>query len=754
MEPQLTPLEKLFPFQVIEVRKADGTIVHSVEGIATSEAVDKDGEIADFPGTLKNIKSWSDEALKKTSTNGQEPSMGNIRVQHDSKLIGGKVTAIEPKEATKKIFIATEPRTEIWNEYIKGGFVTGFSIAGSYESRVCNVCKTDKPGRTKYCTDCKENTVSRFVPTITEISYVDNACNPDAEFLTVKADGTQLMRKFSDLRRAAEACTCTCQHCKDGKCAACNNPTCDSKHCAHGDKAASVSAPGVIAAVKQILTEAGVLKEPKTKKVGDRALPASDFAFVGDAENPATWLLPIHDAAHCRKHLSRFSQVRGIPAEEREKVQRTIIARARKLSVKVTSESEKCVRAALVKVLTEHLKPAGEKEALVEAEKLVATVEEVIEKVDGETKLFKGLYTVSSLAEVLQNLQWIVASTEYERDYEGDDSQVPDDLRSVLEDLIPVFVAMASEEAKELLTQNKKSAANGGLGGTNMDDKNAAELMKAAKELAQQFWKKAKNFFHKMAKCHEAIAKTFHKAAEHHEGLAEHHTSCGEAAAEKSVTTELEKLANGAEFKKMASIDQLLAKADILEKAKGSAGLFGKMAKCHGNIAKCMSKAAGHHEDLDKHSSGLGDAEEAPGMGGSSKDDAGAHQGGSSEKAAADKIAELEKALAEAKKGAASTESTGNEKVIEVLGDIAKALKEQGETIAGVRKDVDEKLNKLGDGPGDAAKRNAAGNRLAGDRNSNGNGDAPKEGEGTNRLERVSGSGGNSAKKVSSSLYA
>src|SRR5271156_2873720 len=89
------------------VAKDDGT--HVVEGIATSEAVDKDGEIADFKDTAQAIKVWSDEAAESTKAAGQEISLGNIRINHDSKQIGGKVTAVDYNKTKKFILIATQP---------------------------------------------------------------------------------------------------------------------------------------------------------------------------------------------------------------------------------------------------------------------------------------------------------------------------------------------------------------------------------------------------------------------------------------------------------------------------------------------------------------------------------------------------------------------------------------------------------------------------------------------------------------------
>jgi len=288
MDPELSQLklEKLFEFQLVD--KADGT--HSVDGIATSEAVDKDKEIADYPGTLKAIKSWSDDAVKKTTGNGQETSLGNIRVQHDAKIIGGKMTGYDPDDVKKWIVIKTQPRNAIYDEYIEPGFVTAFSIAGAYESRKCNECGADMPGRGNYCAApcCKKQVVARYIPNIVEISYVDNGCNPDACFTHVKANGGVELVKFADLRKQHEE-----------------------------RKAAESSGSNLEDSIERVLIKTGLIKEKKTKRVGGKDLPSSAFAYVGDPNDPSTWKLPIHDAAHCRNALARFNQTQGIPAGEK-----------------------------------------------------------------------------------------------------------------------------------------------------------------------------------------------------------------------------------------------------------------------------------------------------------------------------------------------------------------------------------------------------------------------------------------------------
>lgn len=701
MDETLKLLKYLDIFQIVE--KADGT--HSVDGIATSDRVDKDNERADYGDTLKNLSAWSSEIEKTTSASGQEVSLGNIRVQHDSKQIGGKVTAIQPNKEKRHIFIATEPRKSVYDDIIKTGMVSGFSIAGSYEYRKCDECDTDIAGRGHFCNKCKKDVVVRYAPIFSEISYVDNPCNPDAQFTAVKADGAREIIKCAELRKAAETAR------------------------QHEEK------PDAVKSLRQELIEAGIIKEKKTKRVAGEDLTADCFAYVGDKDDTSTWKLPIKfssDAktkSHIRNALARFNQTQGIPAGEKAKVKAKIVAAAKKHGIEVTERSKKCVEHALLLVLRENSADYQGTTAKECAERCLATVSEVIEKVDGETKLFKGLYTVSQLAEILQGLQWIVASTEYERDYEGDESTVPDDLRGALEDLIPIFIAMATEEAKELLTQNKKTA-NGGQGGKSMSETNA-DLLKAAKERVIELWKKAKSLFHKMAKSHDGCAKTFHKAAEHHENLSEHCTGCAEAAADKAVTADLEKLANGDEFKKMANVDKLLAKAEVLEKAKGHAGHFGKMAKAHAHLSKCMTKAAGHHEDLDKAAVAIGDAEEAIDMQGTEHDDKEAHPGGSSEKTAQQKEAERVAKEAADKKAAddLAKAAAGNDALAKVISEGFASMKKANEDlkaeIEAVKADVKKQGDALENGPVANAKKNHLSNpsgngRDAGNGNSGG----------------------------------
>ena len=203
---QLPPgyFRKFVPF-VKMVENEDGR--HMAYGIATSEDVDKDREICDYGDTAPQYKIWSDEIHKATTNAGQEPSLGNIRIQHSLEM-GGKVVKLDFEPGKQQVWIGAEPKNEeIWDQ-LRRGFFSGFSQGGKYLYRKCNVCKASMP-EGHYCSKCKKDVVVRYAARISEVSLVDNPCLEQAHFAFVKglmADkqfayvdgaGSTALRKFA-----------------------------------------------------------------------------------------------------------------------------------------------------------------------------------------------------------------------------------------------------------------------------------------------------------------------------------------------------------------------------------------------------------------------------------------------------------------------------------------------------------------------------------------------------------------------------
>jgi hypothetical protein len=66
--------------------------------------------------------------------------------------------------------------------------------------------------------------------------------------------------------------------------------------------------------------------------VGGKEYPASAFAYVGNADDPSTWHLPIPDADHVRDALARFNQT-DLPSDAKAKVAKKLLAAAKRYGI-------------------------------------------------------------------------------------------------------------------------------------------------------------------------------------------------------------------------------------------------------------------------------------------------------------------------------------------------------------------------------------------------------------------------------------
>ncbi len=69
---------------------------------------------------------------------------------------------------------------------VEAGVYTGFSIGGAYVKRY------------------RDGAVTRYVARPSEVSLVDNPCNPDAVFQLVKQDGSTEARRFTRRGKAQQ----------------------------------------------------------------------------------------------------------------------------------------------------------------------------------------------------------------------------------------------------------------------------------------------------------------------------------------------------------------------------------------------------------------------------------------------------------------------------------------------------------------------------------------------------------------------
>lgn len=80
-------------------------------------------------------------------------------------------------------------------------------------------------------------------------------------------------------------------------------------------------------------------------------------------------------------------------------------------------------------------------------------------------ELKKGMYDVSRFAEMLGSISYMVSSSEYEAQSEGDNSPIPAQLRDWLKQGAVIFTGMAAEEVNELVAMSdaKKAEASADL---------------------------------------------------------------------------------------------------------------------------------------------------------------------------------------------------------------------------------------------------------------------------------------------------
>ena len=478
----------------------------TVWGISTFEKPDLDDEVCHYDTAKPVYEKWSADALRRTAKAGQKPSLGNIRLQH-SLTVGGKATKVDFDDEAREIWLGSEPIDEAVHDQLKEGFYTGYSQGGNYAWRKCIVCDTElaTKQRSNYCPTCKKTVVVLYgLASLAEVSYVDAPCT-DEGFEYVKANGSRAIVKFQR---------------KEGSMA-------------------------------------------KTKTVAGTSLPASSFAFVGDADNPSTWKLPIEfpgdekkTKSHIRNALARFNQTKGIPADKKDEVKAKIVAAAKKHGIDTSAKAVAALAA------------------------LPQFIADAVDKAAATRGFRKGLYSVGRLAEMLQVLAFLYQDSLYERDVEGDDSTVPEDIAEDLDSLIETFLAMAEEEARELqqVVDNTKTST----GDKTMTEQ---ELQKQREDAEKLVKKSFASHFARKAMHHEKCEGCEAAKAEHHTAMAETHKALN------------------AKFKSIhkADVGNDHPEAAVHEVIANQVEFHKAAATHHTNMAKAHSKHESAHKAMAAH---------------------------------------------------------------------------------------------------------------------------------------------------------
>lgn len=199
-------------------------------------------------------------------------------------------------------------------------------------------------------------------PAYPQTSVDMRAMFPDGLPDEVRSHMPAELRKKDD-----DECDCNCAACQDGECDECSNEECDSEDCD--------------GCPMQEEDDRSTRDSGTTKRVDGEDLKSSAFAYVGDPDKTKTWKLPIKFSTeektktHIRNALSRFSQTKGIPAEEKPKVWKRIVAAAKKHGIKVSEEDS--VRAAASLGMTVAQLLQSDREEVVTAEERERLVSEL-----------------------------------------------------------------------------------------------------------------------------------------------------------------------------------------------------------------------------------------------------------------------------------------------------------------------------------------------------------------------------------------
>lgn len=356
------------------------------EAVAASEALDRSQEIFDYAKSKPHFQSWSQNISK--ATDGK--SVGNVRAMH-GKVAAGKLSQIDFDDSAKAIKVAGFAVDANEKQKLCSGVYSGLSIGGQYGE------KWDDPvikGATRY----------EAIPS--EISLVDYPCNPEASFTVVKSDGAEELRKFVHSTGDAESLAKWYETLSDE------------------DKAAFAK----IAERKDV-----------NPKEGKHKYGNVDFA---DEKNKK---YPIDTAAHIRaawNYINKKKNAAKYDAEDVKTIKSRIIAawkdKIDKDGPPSAAKDAKSEKAALFDCVASMLFEKGEK-----TERLAKTIGDMI-------GMKKGLYSVASLANLLEQLDNLADCEEFEAVREDDGSPIAGELRDAVNNLGQILCRMCEEEVAEL----------------------------------------------------------------------------------------------------------------------------------------------------------------------------------------------------------------------------------------------------------------------------------------------------------------
>jgi uncharacterized protein len=272
-------------------------------------------------------------------------------INHDPNLILGRSSAgtLELSEDKNGLKFRCElPKTSYASdlmESIKRGDITQCSFG--FVTR-----------KQAWIEDDKDETAPQVIREIHDVDLFDTSVVTYPAYPDTTVSSRELRRLFPDglpddireyrngpprVEKRDDNCECPCEECVAGDCPSCTNVQCDDPNCEGHIRDKKHRSRKIGELHVDLIAKTRVVEEKRTRVVAGKPLPADKFAFVGDAENIATWALPVHDARHVRMSLHEFVALRHNRAAAQDgapldKVWKALTTAAAKFGVVLTEE--------------------------------------------------------------------------------------------------------------------------------------------------------------------------------------------------------------------------------------------------------------------------------------------------------------------------------------------------------------------------------------------------------------------------------
>ncbi len=288
----------------IEFTKKDDE-QHIVEGIASSEAVDSQGEVVELAAISKALPNYM--------------KYGNLREMHQWSAVG---KAVQATVDDKGLFIKGHIVDPVAWQKVKEGVYNGFSIGGKVLTKV-------------------GNKIQDLI--LNEISLVDRPANPEAVFAMIKMedgkvtemqDENNVAKQILELAKIARVLINKAE--ADGK------STFELQESLNSIKGMSIflgkeDKEKLNKVLYEIdFNEVDNLSKRELTTEGRKHISHDNFAYI---DSKGGTHLPIQDKAHVQNAMARFNQTDFESPEKKKAAARKILAAARRFGIEIGEDS-------------------------------------------------------------------------------------------------------------------------------------------------------------------------------------------------------------------------------------------------------------------------------------------------------------------------------------------------------------------------------------------------------------------------------